>query len=208
MALSAWVVTILFYCFSAVLLASGVMVVMSRNAVRSVLFLILAFFACSALWIILEAEFLALILLFVYVGAVMTLFLFMIMMLDVDRDQLKSGMTRHFFVGVLVIVVAVVMMVLSVGANELGFSKVAMPDLAGVHYSNARDLAKVLYTEYVYPFELAGVLLLLGMISAITLTHRQQRNSKKQKPSEQIRVRRNDRVRMIKMKSEKKLGED
>ncbi|MFN3234628.1 MAG: NADH-quinone oxidoreductase subunit J [Gammaproteobacteria bacterium] len=198
----------IFYGFSAVLLFSAIMVVASNNPVRSVLFLVLAFFASAGLWILLEAEFLALILLLVYVGAVMTLFLFVVMMIDVGNLQtLKRTVKEYIPLAVILVLMIVLMLLLVIGPEYFGLVHVAKPALLPAEYSNVRALGSVLYTHYVYAFEVAAIILLVAMVSAISLTHRPSQNAKKQSPSEQVRVRREDRVRMVKMPSAKKRGE-
>ncbi len=190
----------LFYLFSSVTLLSAVAVVTARNPIYSALFLILAFFSSAATWILLEAEFLGVVLVLVYVGAVMVLFLFVVMMLDIQIDTLKEGFIRYLPVGLLVGIAVAVEMILVMKSDV--FSKVAIPDPAPLSVDNTKMLGEVLYTEYVYPFEIAAVILVVAMIAAIVLTHRRRPGVKKQDPSKQVRVRREDRVRLVKMKSE------
>jgi len=192
----------IFYIFATVTIASAIGVVTVRNPVYAALFLILAFFTSAATWILLEAEFLGVVLVLVYVGAVMVLFLFVIMMLDINIDPLREGFIRYLPVGILVavIVAAEIIMVLSSDAFNM-----AIPEPMPLSYSNTEALGEILYTEYVYPFELAAVILVVAIIAAISLTMRKRKDTTKhQNPSEQIRVRSKDRLRIIKMNSEEK----
>lgn len=169
---------IIFYCFAALLLLSALMVVISRNPVRSALFLVLAFFASAGLWILLQAEFLALILIVVYVGAVMTLFLFVVMMIDIDLAELKKGFVRYLPLGALVLAAMVALMILVLAQYHFGLFKQLHPTMHPANYSNIKALGSVLYTDYVYVFELAAVLLLIAIISAISMAHRGPRHRK------------------------------
>lgn len=199
-------VHILFYLFSAVAIGSGMMVVGSKNSVHSVLFLVLAFFAMAGIWILLNAEFLALILVLVYVGAVMTLFLFVVMMLNIDHESSKEGFVRYLpIVGVIVLLVTG-LSIMVVGPERFGLIHVPTPAPLPEGYSNTADLGSVLYTNYAYPFEIAGVLLLTAIIAAITLSHRPPKHRKVQDSSKQISARPQDRLKILKMKSEKKSG--
>jgi len=179
---------LVFYLLSAILVFAAGMVVSVRNAVRAVLFLVLAFFTCAGLWLILEAEFLAIALVLVYVGAVMVLWLFVVMMLDVDRAELREGFGSHLPLGLAVTLLIVFEMVLVYGTGQLDTTLVRppLPGAAGV--SNVQAIAAVLYTDYAYPFEIAAVILLIGMVAAIGLTFRGARASKYLSPSEQVHV--------------------
>jgi NADH-quinone oxidoreductase subunit J len=179
---------LVFYVLSAILVFAAGMVVSVRNAVRAVLFLVLAFFTCAGLWLILEAEFLAIALVLVYVGAVMVLWLFVVMMLDVDRAELREGFGSHLPLGLAVTLLIVFEMVLVYGTGQLdsALARPPLPDAAAV--SNVEAIAAVLYTEYVYPFEIAAVILLIGMVAAIGLTFRGVRASKYISPSAQVHV--------------------
>lgn len=191
---------IIFYLFTAVLVAAAVGVVTVRNPVYAALFLILAFFNSSALWLLLGAEFLGIALVLVYVGAVMVLFLFVIMMLDLNLDPLREGFIRHLPVGVAVAVIVSVemIMVLKSQAFQIAQAQTPMPS------NNAEALGALLYTDYVYPFEIASVVLVVAIIAAIVLTLRRRVTAnKKQDISQQVQVKRADRVRLVKMKAEK-----
>ncbi len=194
---------IIFYCFAAVLLFAATMVITVRNPVRAALFLILAFFTSAGIWLLLEAEFLALTLVLVYVGAVMVLFLFVVMMLDIKFTHLKEGFTRYLPLGIIVAALITVEMVAVLGASHFGLDIVPSPAEHPLGYSNTREIGLLLYTIYVYPFEIASVILTVAIIAAITLTLR-AKTSKAQNVSEQIKVRSEDRVRVVKMASEKK----
>ncbi len=189
-----------FYAFSAVLLLSGLRVITARNPVHGALFLVLAFFTAAALWLLLQAEFLALALVVVYVGAVMVLFLFVVMMLDINLERVREGFWRNLPLALLVGGVMVVEMVLILGRRVWG---VADPRPLPAAYSNTRQLGRVLYTDYAYAFEIAAVVLLVAIIAAIALTLRRRKDSRGQNPSEQVRARREDRVRLVSMPTEK-----
>jgi len=192
---------VLFYVFAAILVFSSGAVVTVRNPMFAALFLVLAFFTSAALWLMLEAEFLAMTLVLVYVGAVMVLFLFVVMMLDINLAVLKEGFIKYLPVGILVGVVVLIEIGLVVGPANFGLDK--FPDPAGhaADYSNTKELGRILYTEYMYPFEIAAVILLVAIIAAISLTHRKGRQTKYIKPEDQVTVRKKDRLRIVKMKS-------
>jgi NADH-quinone oxidoreductase subunit J len=191
----------IFYLFSAVTLLSAVAVVTVRNPIYSALFLILAFFSSAATWVLLEAEFLGVVLVLVYVGAVMVLFLFVIMMLDIQIDTLKEGFIRYLPVGLLVAVAVAAEMILVVKSDVF---KVDIPAPIPLNVDNTKALGEVLYTEYVFPFEVAAVILVVAIIAAIVLTLRRREGVKKQNQSKQVRTRSEDRVRIVKMKAEKR----
>jgi len=195
---------ILFYLFSAVLLITAVLMVTVRNPVYAALSLILSFFTSAALWVMLEAEFLGVVLVLVYVGAVMVLFLFVIMMLDINHDHLKEGFIRYLPVGLLVAVVISAEMILVLNASGFDNPERYQTVKQAADYSNTKALGEVLYTQYLYPFEIAAVILVVAIIAAITLTLRRRPGVKSQDISRQLRVRREDRVRLVKMEAEKK----
>ena len=195
---------IIFYFFAAIMVFGASMVITVRNPVRAALFLVLTFFASAGVWILLEAEFLAIVLVLVYVGAVMVLFLFVVMMLDINLTRIKEGFIRYLPLGIAVAVLMAAMMILAVGPEYFGLDKVAAPVPQPADYSNTRALGDILYTVYVYPFEIASVILLVAIVAAITLTLRRRPNVKQQKPEEQIAVKRNDSVRMVSMSAEER----
>ena len=194
---------IVFYLFSAVLLLSALRVITAKNPVHAALFLVLAFFTSSGLWLLLQAEFLAITLVLVYVGAVMVLFLFVVMMLNIDFETLRHGFWKHFPLAVIVagiMAVELVLILISPQADLNSF-KAAAPLAADA--SNVRVLGRLIYTEYLLPFELAAVLLVLAIVAAIALTMRPKKGDRKYiDPAEQVKVRRADRVRMVKMATE------
>ena len=194
----------LFYVFAAILLFAAFRVITARNPVHAALFLVLAFFQAAAIWILLKAEFLAITLVLVYVGAVMVLFLFVVMMLDINLDSARKGFWKHFpFAGTVGAVIALEMSyVLMGGFREppQGASAPMSGDLAA-QVSNTKELGKVLYTQYIYPLEIAAVILLVAIIAAIALTLRERKDSKRINPADQVRVKAQDRVKLVKMKS-------
>ena len=191
----------LFYVFSVVLVFAAARVITVRNPVHAVLFLVLAFFNSAALWLLLEAEFLAIALVLVYVGAVMVLFLFVVMMLDINIAPLREGFIRYLPVGLLVATLIAIEMGLIVGGSYFAdFQLTRYP----ADYSNTTMLGSVLYTTYVYPFEIAAVILLVAIIAAIALTMRRRSETKYQNPARQVAVDRRKRVRLVSMASEKK----
>jgi NADH-quinone oxidoreductase subunit J len=200
------VLQVVFYVFSTTAILSGMMVVVSSNPVRGALFLVLTFFAMACIWLLLQAEFLALVLVLVYVGAVMTLFLFVVMMLQVNVVSLREGMLRYgwYFAAPLVLLI-IGLTIKVIGPSQLGLINMPPPALNPPDYSNLAQLGSVLYTEYAYPFEIAAVLLLTAIVAAISLTHRQPKNRKSQNVSEQISVQRHNRVRLVDLPSEKKI---
>ena len=195
---------ILFYVFSIVLIASALRVITARNPVHSALSLVLAFVACSGLWLLIEAEFLAVVLVLVYVGAVMVLFLFVVMMLDINLEPLREGFIRYLPFGILVAVLIVVQLVMALGPQTFGLEQFAKPAAMPADYSNTEALGVLLYTVYVYPFEIAALILLVAIIAAIALTLRRREGIRKQDPAEQVRVQRDDRVRLVNIKPEDK----
>jgi NADH-quinone oxidoreductase subunit J len=190
---------VVFYSFGGVLLLSGLLVVTARNPVHGVLFLVLAFFTAAALWLLLQAEFLAITLVVVYVGAVMVLFLFVVMMLDINLERVRQGFWRNLPVALVVGGVMVWEMITVLAFRIWGADPKPLP--AG--YSNTRELGRVLYTQYAYAFEIAAVVLLVAIVSAIALTLRRRKDSRAQDPSQQVRARREERVRLVSMPAEK-----
>jgi NADH-quinone oxidoreductase subunit J len=192
----------LFYVFSAVLLFAAFRVITARNPVHAALFLVLAFFQAAMVWMLLKAEFLSITLVLVYVGAVMVLFLFVVMMMDINVDSIRQGFWKHFplaaVVGVLIALeMAAVLMGGFRGAEEP--RSVVIVGQATVVISNSRELGKLLYTQYLYPLEIAAAILLVAMIAAIALTLRQRKDSKYVSPSDQVRVKSKDRMIVVKM---------
>ncbi len=195
---------LIFYAFSLVMVLAAVMVVTVRNPVYAALYLVLTFFTAAAVWMLLEAEFLAIILVVVYVGAVMVLFLFVVMMLDINLVPLKEGFIRHLPVAILVAVVMaaeLLMLIWGKGRFGTGAFPVPVPHPAG--HSNTRALGELLYNNYLLPFETAGIILLVAIIAAVALTLRKRTGIKTQDPGLQVRARREESVRLIKMESEK-----
>ena len=196
---------IIFYVFAAILLAAATLVITARNPVHSALSLVLAFFSSAALWLLAEAEFLGIALILVYVGAVMVLFLFVVMMLDINLSVLREGFARYLPLGALVGVIMVLQMLLVLGSAEVDLGTLSTEAAsASTEPNNIRLLGSVLYTVYVYPFELAAMVLLLAIIAAIMLTHRRRGGTKHQDISAQVRTRKEDRVRMVRMPTERK----
>jgi NADH-quinone oxidoreductase subunit J len=197
------IVEILFYFFSLVLVGAAVGVITARNPVHCALFLVLAFFNSAVIWLLMEAEFLAIVLMLVYVGAVMVLFLFVVMMLDVNVAALREGFTRYAPLGILVAVLVVVEIGSVAWVKSLGgASPEAAASVAVEGYSNTRALGELLYTKYLYPFELAAVLLLVAIVAAIALTMRHRVGMKAQDIAGQVSVRAKDRIRIVKMPAE------
>jgi NADH-quinone oxidoreductase subunit J len=197
------IVEILFYAFSAVLVVAAVGVITARNPVHCALFLVWAFFNSAVIWLLLEAEFLAIVLMLVYVGAVMVLFLFVVMMLDINVAKLREGFTRYAPLGILVAALVVVEIGSVVWVKSLGgAAPEAAASVAVEGYSNTRALGELLYTKYLYPFELAAVLLLVAIVAAIALTMRHRVGLKAQDIAGQVSVRAKDRIRVVKMPAE------
>ena len=194
--------TLVFYLFAALTVFAGLRVITARNPVHAALFLVLAFSSMAGIWMLLEAEFLAITLVLVYVGAVMVLFLFVVMMLDVDLVQLSEGFWRWFPFGVVVAAGMVAEMIWVLGSRRTGETAGAIHHAA--NYSNVKELGRLIYTDYVYPFELAAVLLLIAIVAAIALTQRRRKDSKSQNVADQIAVKRADRIRVVQVASEPK----
>jgi len=209
-------IQVIFYVFAALAILSALMVITQNNPVRCVLFLVVTFFASAGLWLLLSAEFLALILVLVYVGAVMTLFLFVVMMLDIDTESVRSHFVRHLPFALILVALLVGLLLVAVPAEwfKTGTESVAATNKVVTfnddvdttqpkQLSNTEEIGMVLYTDYVFAFELAAVLLLVAIIAAITLAHRGAIRSKRQDITAQIMTRKKDRIELVSMKSEK-----
>jgi NADH-quinone oxidoreductase subunit J len=196
------IVNVLFYVFAAVLLVSALGVITARNPVHCALFLVFAFLNSAVIWLLLEAEFLAITLVVVYVGAVMVLWLFVVMMMDVDVEKLRQGFTRYAPLGALIALIVVAQIGLVVWVRGLGLEPAAAPVPKPEGYSNTAELGYLLYTEYLYPFEVAAVILLVAIVAAITLTMRRRPGQKLQDVGKQVAVLAKDRVRIVKMDAE------
>jgi NADH-quinone oxidoreductase subunit J len=192
-----------FYVFAGILVAAALCVIFSRNPVHSALFLVLSFVTAAAIWLMLEAEFLAIALVLVYVGAVMVLFLFVVMMLDINLDRLREGYWDYLVPALIVAGVMVFEMMLIVLGRYFDLEGMPIPEPKPADYSNTRELGRLIYTDYVYPFEIAAVILLVAIVAAIALTLRHRKDTKYIDPGRQVRVRRADRVRLVSMPAEK-----
>ncbi len=193
-----------FYFFASIMVIAALRVITARNPVHSALFLVLAFFTAAALWLLLEAEFLAIALVLVYVGAVMVLFLFVIMMLDINLDRLREGYWDYLVPALVVAGVMVTEMVVILSRRYFSLTAIPRPAAAQSGYSNTKALGRLLYTEYVYAFEIAAVILLVAIVGAIALTLRKRKENKYQEASVQIGVKRADRVKLVSMPAEKR----
>ena len=200
--------SILFYLFATVLVVSAAMVVTIRNPVKAALFLVLSFFSAACIWMTLEAEFLSIALVLVYVGAVMVLFLFVVMMLDIDVESMRDGFARNLPVGALVAGVMVVEFAVVMMSDRFDSQSLPRPAGHGPDYSNTKELGLVLYTDYVFAFEVAGLILLVAIVAAIVLTMRRRPNTRYQSPSEQVKVNKSERLRIVSMPAEKRLDID
>jgi len=196
--------TLLFYVFSTVTVLAALRVITARNPVHAALFLVLAFFNVAGLWMLLQAEFLALALIMVYVGAVMVLFLFVVMMLDINIERMRQGFWKNLPLGALVGGLMVGEMAVVLSGRYFGLANLPSHNLPA-NYSNTKELARVLYTDYAYPFEIASVILLVGIIAAVMLTLRRRKDTKTMHPSDQIAVKSKDRMRLVKMAPEVEL---
>ncbi|MEF8710565.1 MAG: NADH-quinone oxidoreductase subunit J [Candidatus Accumulibacter propinquus] len=194
--------TFVFYFLSAILVFAGLRVITARNPVHAALYLVLAFFTASGVWMLLQAEFLAIALVLVYVGAVMVLFLFVVMMLDINLDRLREGFWSYLPLGAIIGLLMVAEMGLVLGGNYLGLLESSVRQ-ATTEDSNVQAIGRLMFTEYVYPFELASVILLVGIIAAVALTQRAKRTNKSVSPSQQVFVKARDRVRVLQMPAEK-----
>jgi len=193
--------TVVFYVFAAILLLAALRVITARNPVHAALYLVLGFFTAAAIWLLLRAEFLAITLVLVYVGAVMVLFLFVVMMLDINLERLREGFWKNLPLAVVVGGVMAFEMVAVLAQRYFGVP--TRTPLVPADYSNTKELGRVLYTQYVYAFEIAAVILLVAIISAIALTLRRRKDTKAQDPARQVATRRADSVRIVSMPSEK-----
>jgi NADH-quinone oxidoreductase subunit J len=193
--------TFVFYFLSAILVFASLRVVTSRNPVHAALYLVLAFFTASGVWMLLQAEFLAISLVLIYVGAVMVLFLFVVMMLDINIDRLREGFWSYLPLGSIIALLMVAEMALVLGGSYFDLFENAVPQ-TGIAESNVQAIGRLMFTEYVYPFELASVILLVGIVAAVALTQREKRKTKAVSPSRQVFVKAKDRVRVLQMPSE------
>ncbi|HPF27753.1 MAG: NADH-quinone oxidoreductase subunit J [Steroidobacteraceae bacterium] len=193
----------LFYFFATVLVASAIGLIVVRNPVYSALLLVLCFFTSASIWLLIEAEFLAVVLVLVYVGAVMVLFLFVVMMLDINVEEMRRGFARYAWLGWITAFVVIVQIVGVVAARRLGVDVTQGAAPLPADYSNTAELGRVLYTEYVYAFELAAILLLVAIIGAISLTMRKRPGLKLQNVARQVATTRDERVRVVKMAAER-----
>ena len=194
------ITSIFFYTFSTVMLFAAFKVITSRNPVHSALYLVLCFFQASAIWMLLQAEFLSITLILVYVGAVMVLFLFVVMMLDINIEAMRKGFWSHFPLAASIgAVLALELASVLLGGFRLTQAPVNAELPEGQQYSNTKELGIVLYTEYLYPLEVAAVILLVAIVAAIALTLRERKDSKAQNPSDQVRVKAADRMQLVKM---------
>lgn len=190
---------LVFYALALILLYAALSVITTRNPVYAALFLVLAFFTAAGIWLLLEAEFLAITLVLVYVGAVMVLFLFVVMMLDINLDRLREGFWQALPVALPVGGLMAVEMVMIVGVNNFGADKVVAPAAKAADYSNTAALGRVLYTDYLLAFELAAVVLLVAIVAAIALTLRSRKESKPTYANKQVVIKKADRLRIVKM---------
>ncbi len=193
--------TVVFYVFAAILLLAALRVITARNPVHAALYLVLAFFTAAGIWLLLRAEFLAITLVLVYVGAVMVLFLFVVMMLDINLERLREGFWKNLPLAAVVGGIMALEMVAVL--RERYFGVATGTRVMPADYSNTRELGRVLYTQYLYAFEIAAVILLVAIIAAIALTLRRRKDTKAQDPARQVAARREERVRMVSMPSEK-----
>jgi NADH-quinone oxidoreductase subunit J len=194
----------LFYVFSAVMLFAAFRVITARNPVHAALYLVLAFFQASGVWMLLRAEFLSIALVLVYVGAVMVLFLFVVMMLDINIDSIRQGFWKHFpLAATMGAVIALELAAVLLGGFRISEPPVQAAATMGAQISNTKELGVLLYTEYLYPVQIAALILLVALIAAIALTLRARKDSKYQNPADQVRVKARDRVTLVKMEAVK-----
>ena len=198
------IVNLLFYVFAAILVISALGVITARNPVHCALFLVAAFLNSAVIWLLLEAEFLAITLVVVYVGAVMVLWLFVVMMMDIDVEKLRQGFTRYAPVGAVIALVVVAQIATVVYVRRLGLEDTVIAQPKPEGYSNTAELGQLLYTQYLWPFEIAAVILLVAIVAAITLTMRRRPGQKIQDVAKQVAVRAQDRIRIVKMDAEER----
>ena len=191
---------IIFFVFSSLLIISAIGVVTVNNPVKSAIYLVFAFFTSAVLWLLLNAEFLAIILILVYVGAVMVLFLFVVMMLDINISELKGGFVNYFPIGFVVFLITTVMLITFFQTQFVDVDKNIINEIKIIGDDNTKNLGYLLYTEYILAVEISAIILLLGIVSAITLTHQKNPANKYQIPSEQVNVKKEDRIKIIKDK--------
>jgi len=196
---------IIFYIFGAMLLLSATMVVVIKNPIHAALFLVLSFFSSAAVWLLLNAEFLAIALVLVYVGAVMVLFLFVVMMLDINLATLREGFARYFPLGIIIALLMVIAMGMVVGSDYFSSDTYKQMSISATQ-SNTKLLGLAIYTDYLYQFEIAGAILLVAIIAAISLSMSKSKITKSTHPNEQVLAKKEDRLRVVKMKSEEKKG--
>jgi len=194
---------IIFYIFGAMLLLSATMVVVIKNPIHAALFLVLSFFSSAAVWLLLNAEFLAIALVLVYVGAVMVLFLFVVMMLDINLATLREGFARYFPLGIIIALLMVIAMGMVVGSDYFASDTYKQISISATQ-SNTKLLGLAIYTDYLYQFEIAGAILLVAIIAAISLSMSKSKITKSTHPNEQVLAKKEDRLRVVKMKSEEK----
>jgi len=191
---------IIFFVFSSLLIISAIGVVTVNNPVKSAIYLVFAFFTSAVLWLLLNAEFLAIILILVYVGAVMVLFLFVVMMLDINISELKEGFVNYFPIGFIVFLITTVLLITFFQTQFSDVDKNIINEIKIISDDNTKNLGYLLYTEYILAFEISAMILLLGIVSAITLTHQKNPANKYQIPSEQVNIKKEDRIKIIKDK--------
>jgi NADH-quinone oxidoreductase subunit J len=194
--------TLIFYFLATIMVFASLRVITARNPVHAVLFLVLAFFNASGIWLLLHAEFLAIALVMVYVGAVMVLFLFVVMMLDINIERLRVGFWNYLPIGSVVGLLMLAEMVLVLGGSYFSSEVMPAPADPGAGFSNTKALGRLLFTDYVYPFELASVVLLVAIIAAVLITHRRRPETKSQSVPRQVGVKSSDRLRVVKMAAE------
>lgn len=196
---------LIFYVFAAIMVFAAARVITASNPVHAAMYLVLTFFTCAAIWLLLEAEFLAITLVLVYVGAVMVLFLFVVMMLDVNVVPLREGFVRYLPVGILVGLTMFIEMLFLITQRYFKAEQFPIPDRASAEaMSNTETLGRLLYSEYLFQFEIAAIILLVAIVAAISLTMRRRPNTKYQTPSEQVQVTKQDRLRVVKMPTEER----